>query len=150
MAQSLAKLITHIIFSTKNRRPLISVEVRPALNAYFVGILREWDCPSILVNSVPDHVHILCCLSKNHALAKVVEEIKKGTSKWLKRQDDSLRDFHWQNGYGAFSVSQSNVAEVPRYIEGQEAHHREVSFEDELRAFLRKHEVGYDEQYVWD
>ena len=150
MAQSLAKLTTHMIFSTKNRRPVIPAGVRRELNAYFVGILREWDSPSILINSVADHVHILCCLSKNHPLAKVVEEIKKGTSKWLKRQDVSLRDFHWQNGYGAFSVSQSNVVEVRRYIERQETHHREVSFEEEFRAFLRRHEVEYDEQYVWD
>jgi len=150
MAQSLARLLTHTIFSTKNRRPVLPADVRPRLNAYFVGILRQWDSPSILVNSVADHVHILCCLSKNHALAKVIEEIKKGTSKWLKRQDPALRGFHWQNGYGAFSVSQSNVAEVRRYIERQEAHHRKTTFEEEFRAFLAKHRVEFDERYVWD
>ena len=150
MAQSLAKLLTHIIFSTKNRRPVLPAEARARLNAYFVGILRQWDSPSVIVNSVADHVHILCRLSKNHALAKVIEEIKKGTSKWLKRQDAALRDFHWQNGYGAFSVSQSNVDQVRRYIERQEAHHRTTTFEDEFRAFLAKHRIEFDERYLWD
>jgi len=150
MAQSLAKLLTHIIFSTKDRRAVLPAEIRPRLNAYFVGILRQWGSPSILVNSVADHVHILCCLSKNHALARIIEEIKKGTSKWLKGQDSGLAGFHWQNGYGAFSVSQSNVAEVRQYIERQEEHHRKMTFEDELRGFLKKHCIEFDERYLWD
>jgi len=150
MPQSLAKILIHIIFSTKGRTPVIAPEVRPELNAYIVGILRQLGCPSILVNSVADHVHILCCLSRTLTLAKAVEDVKKGSSKWLKTKAAALRNFHWQNGYGAFSVSQSSVDEVRRYIANQEEHHRRVTFEDEFRAFLDRHGVAYDERYVWD
>jgi len=150
VAQSLAKLITHIIFSTKSRKPVIPAEHRERLSAYFVGILKKWDSPSIRIACMADHVHVLCCLSRNHALAKVVEEIKKGTSKWLKRQSPDLADFHWQNGYGAFSVSQSRAEAVKDYIAGQEAHHRRTTFEDEFRAFLKKHAVEFEEEHVWD
>ncbi len=150
MSQSLAKVLVHIIFSTKGRMPVIAPEVRHELNAYIVGILRQLECPSILINSVADHVHILCCLSRTLALAKAVEEVKKGSSKWLKTKAAALRNFHWQNGYGAFSVSQSSVDEVRRYIANQEEHHRRVTFEEEFRAFLDRHGVAYDERYVWD
>ncbi len=150
MSQSLSHLVCHIIFSTKNRRPLILPEIREELHAYFVGILESLDSRSFLINSVADHVHILCALSKNHSLAKVMEEIKKGTSKWIKTKSPTFGDFYWQNGYGAFSVSQSNAQEVMQCIAGQEAHHRKVSFQDEYRAFLKKHEVEFDERYVWD
>jgi putative transposase len=150
MAQSLAQILTHIIFSTKGRRPMIPPELREELSAYFVGILREWDSPAIQVNNVPDHVHVLCCLSKNHALAKVVEEIKTGTSKWLKRRSPDLSDFHWQNGYGAFSVSQSHVRGVRLYISRQEQRHKKVSFEEEFREILNRSGVEYDEKFVWD
>jgi len=150
MAQSLAKLVTHVIFSTKNRRPILDEGVREPLCAYFVGILRHWESPAILVNAVEDHVHILCCLSKNHALAKVIEEIKKGTSKWLKTQPGDLAEFHWQNGYGAFSVSESNVEQVRSYIAGQAEHHRRMTFQEEFRLFLERYNVSFDERYVWD
>ena len=150
MPQSLAKILVHIIFSTKGRTPVIAPEVRHELNAYIVGILANLRCPSILVNSLADHVHILCCLSRTLALAKAVEGAKKGSSKWLKTKAVALRNFHWQNGYGAFSVSQSSVDEVRRYIANQEEHHRRVTFEEEFRAFLDRHGVAYDERYVWD
>ena len=149
MAQSLARLITHIIFSTKHRQPLIPDELREPLAGYFVGILRQMDSPSILVGAAADHVHILCCLSRNRTLAKVVEEIKKGTSKWLKTQSPDLKDFHWQNGYGAFSVSESRLKDVKQYIAGQDTHHRTVTFVEEFRAFLKRHRVEFDEEYVW-
>jgi len=150
MPQSLAKILVHIIFSTKGRMPVIAREVRPELNAYIAGILKHLGCPSILVNSVADHVHILCYLSKTIALAKVIEEVKKASSKWIKPKAAALRNFHWQNGYGAFSVSQSNVEEVRRYIANQEEHHRLVTFEEEFRAFLHRYGVEYDERHVWD
>jgi REP element-mobilizing transposase RayT len=92
----------------------------------------------------------LFSLSKNHALKKIVEEVKKGSSKWIKTKDITLRDFHWQNGYGAFSVSQSNVEAVRRYIENQEEHHRKRTFQEEFKEFLRKHGFEIDERYVWD
>jgi len=150
MAQSLAKVIVHITFSTKDRRPLISPDIREELNAYISGILKKVDSPSIQVNCVADHAHILCRLSRTHALADVVEQVKKGSSAWIKTKGDAFRVFYWQPGYGAFSVSQSNVAAVRQYILGQEERHRKVSFKDEFRALLKRHEVEYDEQYVWD
>jgi REP element-mobilizing transposase RayT len=150
MSQSLAKNILHLIFSTKNRQPLITPEIRPDLHSYIGGILRHWESPAILMNSVADHIHILFCLSKNHALKVLVEEVKKGSSKWIKTKGREFDQFYWQAGYGAFSVSQSGVTAVCRYIENQESHHRRLSFQDELRAFLRKYGIEYDERYVWD
>jgi REP element-mobilizing transposase RayT len=150
MGQSLAKIVVHLIFSTKERLPALTPAVRGELNAYMVGILRELESPAILANSVADHAHILFVLSKNVALAKAVEEVKKGSSKWLKTKGAEFADFHWQNGYGGFSVSESNVAAVRRYIADQEEHHRRKTFQDEFRAFLQRYGVEYDEQYVWD
>lgn len=150
MSQSLVTNVLHLIFSTRNREPLLTAKVRPHLHSYIGGILREWESPAILINSVEDHIHILFCLSKNHALKKVVEEIKKGSSKWLKTKGPEFARFYWQAGYGAFSVSQSNVVVVKRYIDRQETHHRRIGFQDEFRTFLRKHGIDFDEHYVWD
>jgi len=150
MSQSLAKNILHLIFSTKGREPLLTADLRPLLHSYMGAILNQWDSPAILVNSVADHVHILLCLSKNYALKKVVEEVKKGSSKWIKSKGPDFATFFWQAGYGAFSVSQSNVPSVKRYISNQETHHRRLGFQDEFRAFLKKHGIDYDERYVWD
>lgn len=150
MPQSLAKNLIHLIFSTKHRAPLLLPEIRPEVNSYLAGILRQWDSPAILVGSVEDHIHILFSLSKNHALSKIVEHVKKGSSKWIKTKGAAFADFFWQNGYGAFSVSQSNVPAVRRYIANQEEHHRKTTFQDEFRAFLKRHEIEYDERYVWD
>jgi len=150
MAQSLAKNILHLIFSTKNREPILTADIRPKLHSYMGGILRQWESPAILMNSVADHIHILFYLSKNHALKKVVEEVKKGSSKWIKTKGPHFAKFYWQAGYGAFSVSQSNVHVVKRYVENQEGRHRKVGFQDEFRTFLRKHEIEYDERHVWD
>jgi putative transposase len=150
MSQSLAKNLIHLIYSTKNRTPCLDQEVRPRLFGYQAGILKEWDSPALLIGGVDDHIHALFCLSKNHALAKVIEEVKKGSSKWLKTQGNHFRAFHWQAGYGAFSVSQSNVEQVKRYIEDQEEHHRSQSFQEEFREFLKRHRIDFDERYVWD
>ena len=150
MSQSLAKNLIHLIYSTKNRAPCFYREVQVRLFAYQAGILNEWESPALVIGGVSDHVHALFVLSKNHALAKVIEEVKKGSSKWLKTQGSEFRDFHWQAGYGAFSVSQSNVDEVRRYIEQQEEHHRVRSFQEEFLAFLKRHGMEYDERYLWD
>ena len=150
MPQSLAHMVTHLVFSTKNRRPLIQPEIQAELTPYVAGILKQWKSPAIEIVCLPDHAHILFCLSKNFALAKLVEEIKKGSSKWLKSKSPDLRDFYWQAGYGAFSVSQSNVKSVRAYILRQEEHHRKTTFQEEFRAFLLRHHVEFDEQYVWD
>jgi putative transposase len=150
MSQSLAKNLVHLIYSTKNRAACLNDDVRPKLFAYQAGIFKVLESPAIVLGGEADHVHALFVLSKNHALEKVIEEVKKGSSKWIKTQDRNFTGFHWQNGYGAFSVSQSHVAKLRRYIEGQPEHHRKVSFQDEFRTFLQRYGIEYDERYVWD
>jgi len=120
------------------------------MHAYMASILTSNHCPTLQVGGVSDHVHSLFVLSKNHSIASIVWEIKRSTSKWVKGQGLGLRKFHWQEGYGAFSVSQSDVEKVQRYILNQEAHHRRRTFKDEFRGCLKKYEVEYDERYVWD
>ena len=150
MPQSLANILIHLIFSTKERYPFLTPEIRPQLHAYAGTVLNGLDSPAIIINSVDDHVHALMRLSKNHAVCDVVQDLKTSTSKWLKRQSPDLAGFHWQNGYGAFSVSQSKVEAVKEYIAGQEAHHRRTTFEEEFRAFLKKHAIEFEEKHVWD
>jgi putative transposase len=151
MAQSLARLWTHLIFSTKNRFPFLSDKtIRTDLYAYLAKMLREQDCETRIVNGVEDHVHALFALSRTHSIASVVKEIKRTSSRFAKEASPSLAKFHWQGGYGAFSVSHSNLDEVIRYIENQEEHHKRVTFQDEYRAFLKAYGIEYDECYVWD
>lgn len=118
--------------------------------AYQAGIFREWESPELAIGGVEDHVHALFSLSKNHALKKVVEEVKKGSSKWLKSDGPKNPHFYWQTGYAGCSVSESNVAAETHYIQTQEKHHRKASFKDELRALFKKHGIEFDEHYVWD
>ncbi len=150
MSQSLAKNLLHLVFSTKDRCPLIAGTVREELHSYAGGILRNLDSPALLMNSVEDHIHILFNLHRTKALSDVVMELKRGTSKWMKEQGPEHSLFYWQAGFGAFSVSQSNVKSVEEYIAKQAEHHAKQSFQDEFRAFLRRHEVEFDEKYVWD
>ncbi len=149
MSQSLAKNLIHLVFSTKHRRPIIATEVRERLFAYQAGIFQQWESPAIVIGGTEDHVHALFLLSKNHALKKIVEEVKKSSSKWMKHEA-AIADFYWQNGYAAFSVSVSNGDQVEAYIRNQELHHQKRSFQDELRALLNRHQVEFDEKYVWD
>ena len=150
MPQSLANILVHLIFSTKERRPLIRDDVRERLHTYIVGILENQKSASLQTNSVEDHAHILFVLSKNLPLAKVVQEVKQSSSKWIKGQGEGYSDFGWQNGYAAFSVSESQRDAVREYIRNQRKHHAKVSFQDELRQFFKRHGVDYDERYVWD
>ena len=151
MSQSLAKVWIHLIFSTKNRTPFLKDrEIRDAMHAYVAIVLRSHECKTLLVGGVEDHVHSLFALSRNHSIAEIVKEIKRTSSSWVKTVDPMMPKFHWQNGYAAFSVSQSNLAEVVRYIETQEEHHRRKTFQDEYREFLKAYEIDYDERYVWD
>ncbi len=136
MPQSLVKNLVHLVFSTKQRQPWLPDVVRRPLFAYQAGIFQQWESPALVIGGVEDHVHALFLLSKNHALKKIVEEVKKGSSKWMKTDGTKNSDFHWQNGYAAFSVSESNVPDVRRYIENQQEHHRTMTFQDELRALL--------------
>ena len=150
MSQSLVKNLLHLVYSTKHRNPSIPVEAQQRLWAYQAGIFKDWDSPALVIGGVEDHVHALFSLSKNHALIKIVEEVKKGSSKWMKSEGAGNQDFYWQSGYAAFSVSQSNVEMVRRYIENQEIHHRTMTFQDELRLLFTRHEIEFDERYVWD
>lgn len=150
MPQSLARLHIHLIFSTKHRQPLLLDTVREALHRYMATVLKTVGCPVVLINSVPDHVHILFDLARTVAVSNAVEEVKTASSKWIKTQGPEFAGFAWQAGYGAFAVSKSNVAAVRDYIADQQAHHRKKSFEDEYRAFLERHGLDFDERYVWD
>jgi len=150
MPQSLAKVFLHIVFSTKNRKPLIKQEVEVELHKYLSGIARDHKSLVIAINSVEDHIHILCLLSRNITISKLLEELKKSSSKWIKTKGDAYKNFFWQNGYGAFSVSQSAVNTVKKYIANQKEHHRKKSFKEEYVEFLKKYEIEYDEKYIWD
>jgi putative transposase len=151
MPQSLAKVILHIAFSTKNRTPwLRDPAIRAELYGYQATVLKGVDSPALLINGVEDHIHILCLLSRKFAIKDVIQEVKTATSKWIKRKGPAYRDFHWQGGYAAFSVSESKIAEVKRYIANQEVHHRRMTFQDEFRELCRRHGMEIDERYVWD
>lgn len=149
MPQSLANIYIHLIFSTKNRHSFLTDSVRPNLHAYFATVGKTIDCPIIIVNSVEDHVHILHRLSRTTTIAKAVEEFKKSTSKWLKSKSPDLAKFSWQSGYGAFSLSESQLDSVTAYIQNQREHHRAKSFKEEFREFLTKNNLSFDEEHIW-
>lgn len=150
MGQSLVKNYIHIVFSTKHRAELIHPPVQDELYSYIGGICNEMECPPIKIGGYTDHVHILCMLSKKIALMKLLEEVKSHSSKWMKTKGSDLKNFYWQNGYGAFSVNPSDIDRVIAYIENQKEHHRKKTFQDEYKAFLKKYKIEYDERYVWD
>ncbi len=150
MSQSLAKNLIHLVFSTKDREPTLRDDFQYEMHEYAAGILRDLNSPAILMNSVSDHLHVLFNLHKTKALSDIIMELKRGTSIWVKKQGSTQSQFYWQAGYGAFSVSQSAVETVKEYIANQESHHSQRSFKDELRALLIRHEIEFDERYVWD
>jgi putative transposase len=151
MGQSLAQMYIHLIFSTKKRYPFINPECEHRLHAYMDGIFKEMESPAIIINSVPDHVHVLFRLSKNYALAKVVEMVKKDSSKWMKTIVHGDKKFTWQIGYGAFSVSSNALETVKRYIKNQKTHHEIQSLKDEFEDFIKHYEIiEYDPKYFWD
>ena len=150
MPQSLSQLYVHLIFSTKHREPMLLSPMREDLHAYLEAVLNNQDSAALKVGGMSDHVHALFRLSKNIALAKIVEELKTSSSKWVKTQGRGLANFHWQSGYGAFSVSATDAEEVVEYIAQQETHHRVLSFQEEFRKLLEAHGIAYDERYVWD
>jgi putative transposase len=150
MAQSLSSLLVHLIFSTKNREPFITEVIEPELHPYLAKIFRELKSPSLAINGTSDHVHILFSLGRTINIADLVEELKTESSKWIKTKGAEFRTFHWQRGYGAFSVGQSQVTTVKRYIARQKIHHQRVTFQEEYRKFLKSYGIAYDERYVWD
>lgn len=150
MAQTLVSLYVHIIFSTKNRTNLITPEIEPDLFSYIGGILNNNKSKLLTANGTSDHVHLLISLSKNLGLSEIVGDIKRDSSVWIKKQDSQFNSFHWQDGYGAFSIGQSQIKTVKDYIAKQKIKHTQIDFKSEFRGFLRKYEVEYDEWYVWD
>jgi len=151
MSQSLAQIYLHVVFSTKNRAALIRGDgLRGRLHAYLSGACANLECPAIIVGGTDDHVHILCHQSKNVAAADLVRDLKRASSIWVKEQGFGLTAFQWQQGYGVFSISPSHVQSLTEYIQGQEEHHRRVSFQDELRTLCRKYGVELDERYAWE
>ena len=151
MSQSLAKILVHVVFSTKDRRPFLHDKIlREESHRYLGGILNQLGCQPVIVGGVADHAHVLCALARTVTAAEMVKEIKRGSAGWLKTKDPNLSDFAWQNGYGIFSIGFSQVETVRDYIARQEEHHRRVSFQDELRELLRRYEMEGDERYLWD
>lgn len=150
MAQSLSKIYVHLIFSTKDRERTLPDEIRPDLHAYMGGTLKGLGCAPIEINTEPDHSHVLFLLARTEALSDVVGHLKKSSNDWLRNRGPHFGSFFWQSGFGAFSVSQSQVEDVRTYIRNQREHHRVKSFQEKLRAFLKAYEVEFDERYVWD
>ena len=151
MPQSLSAVYVHLVFSTKERRPFLrDPATREALHAYLGGISKTLDCPPIIVGGMEDHVHLLARFGRTITQADWVKELKRVSNLWLKEQKPACGEFQWQGGYADFSVSPSNLESVTYYIVNQEAHHRKLNFQDELRDLLRKHDVKWDERYVWD
>jgi REP element-mobilizing transposase RayT len=149
VAQTLTSLLVHIIFSTKNRTGLITPEVEPDLFAYIGGILKHNQSRLLDAGGTSDHVHLLVSQSKNIALSALLQEIKQGSSLWIKSQGDEFGHFHWQDGYAAFSIGQREVPNLKRYIAGQKEHHRKQSFQEELIQFFEEYGLAYDERYLW-
>ena len=150
MSHSFAKLHIHLVFGTKQRDPVLHDTIRDSLHRYLVTAIQSCGCIPLLVNSVEDHVHILFELGRTVTISAVVENIKTTSSKWLKTQGEVFAGFRWQTGYGAFSVSASQLGECREYIANQKEHHKKQSFEAEYREALERHGVSFDEKYLWD
>ena len=149
MSQSLTKVYVHITFSTKNRQPFIDEKIDGILYEYLGGICRGLECNPIKVGGFSEHVHILCLLSKKITQIKLIEVLKKESSKWIKTKGAQYSNFYWQDGYGIFSVNPAEVEVVVNYIKRQKDHHKKITFMDEFRNFLIKYNVEYDERYLW-
>ncbi len=150
MPQSLSSILVHLVFSTKSRAPFIVGDVEIELHKYMATVFRELKSPSLLIGGTEDHIHALFALSRTITVADLVEEVKTSSSKWIKTKSRAFRQFHWQSGYGAFSIGQSNVAALKRYIATQKEQHRQTSFQDEFRLLSKRYRVDIDERYVWD
>ena len=148
MSHTSGNILLHMIFSTQGRRPLIKTAFQDELFAYLGGIVREMHGTALIINGADDHVHMLVRVRPVHSAAEIARVVKANSSRWVREKWGP--DFAWQTGYGVFSVSESNVAAVTKYIAGQEEHHKKHSFQEEFVAFLKKNHVTYDERYIWD
>lgn len=147
MPQSLVKLLVHVVFSTKNRTDLIHPEFEAGLYAYIHGIVANNKSKLLIGNGTTNHVHLLISMGKTIDVSDLVGDIKRDSSAWMKKHD---RSFYWQEGYGAFSIGESQVPRVMKYIAEQKVHHATKDFKDEFEGFLRRYKVEYDERYIWD
>jgi len=150
MPQSLSNVLTHIVFSTKKRQLWLHKEICKELYPYINKILENNNCHTYQIGGISDHIHIACALGKTISTSKLVEEIKKSTSKWIKTKDIALANFYWQSGYGIFSISATHLDALKFYIANQETHHKILTFQDEFIRLLKKNNVTYNEQYLWD
>ena len=148
MPQSLACILIHVVFSTKNRAPLITPKLETELFPYMATCAKELHSPALAINGTNDHVHLLMALGRTVTIADWVEHIKNGSSKFAKTK--GVKNFYWQSGYGAFSLGRSQERDIKTYIARQKTRHRTVSFQDEYRELLKRYDVEYDEKYVWD
>lgn len=144
------KIYLHIVFSTKNRRPIITPGIEPELHKYLGGTCNDLGYQSIKVGGYTDHIHILCIMGKTRTVPEFIGKIKSGSSKWIKSKGKEFLEFYWQDGYGAFSVSPDLTNELIGYIENQHQHHSRVTFMEEYRKILKEFKVDYEERYVWD
>lgn len=148
MAQSLSKVIIHIVFSTKNRTPLLKENIRLKTHAYIATIIRDMDSNAYRVGGTEDHIHIACSLPRTISQSDFLKKIKSNSSKWIKEQ--GIHNFYWQKGFGVFSVSSSHLSVLLEYIDNQKKHHENVTFKNEFRKLLEKYNIKYDEKYVWE
>jgi REP element-mobilizing transposase RayT len=150
MPQSLVQIPVHIVFSTHTRKPLLNpADRRAAIFRYMGGICRKVDCPSIRINGMENHVHLLCMMGKEIPIATLIRTLKCSSSKWINEKHRASAQFHWQKGYGAFGVSCKALPQVIRYIDNQESHHRTISFEDEFRSMCKEAGLALDERFAW-
>ena len=150
MAQTLVSLLVHIIFSTKHRADFIPPEVEPHLYAYLGGVARQYHSPLLAAGGTANHIHLLVSQAKTIAPSNLLEELKKSSSKWIKTQGAAFNNFHWQDGYAAFSIGASQISAVKAYLARQKQHHQQKSFQEELIEFLDEYGIEYNEQYLWD
>lgn len=148
MPQSLVKNYIHLVFSTKNRENKIKLEDYNDLRAFTTGVLSHLGCYLMEFGGTENHVHLLLILNKTLSISEMVGKVKSNTSRWMHQRHG--KDFYWQQGYGAFSVSQSKIDVVKHYIQNQIEHHKKTTFEDEFRIFLKAYDIEWDERYVWD
>ncbi|HEY0547189.1 MAG TPA: IS200/IS605 family transposase [Pyrinomonadaceae bacterium] len=150
MSHSFCNLLMHCVFSTKERRPLMTLDLKERLFPYLGGIARENKMKALSIGGIEDHVHLLLSVPATMAVAKAMQLIKGGSSKWIHDNFPAHRAFSWQEGYGAFSIGISDVNRTIDYIEHQAEHHQRQDFKQEFLAFLKKHGIEYDERYIWD
>jgi len=150
MPQSLSRILIHLVFSTKNRERILTPAIQTELHPYLAGVLNASGCPSLQVGGIEDHVHLFFGQSRIRTIADIVETLKTSSSKWIKTKGAEFAGFHWQSGYGAFSISQSSAASVVDYIQNQAKHHIKVTFQEEYRRLLERYQIAFDERYVWD